>query len=452
LTFKLFYLDTSTRDEDVANIANGIRTALQLRGGPYFSSSARAISAYGNASNLATVERLISERTLQALPLSSSAPLRYSETGTTFLSTAENGTVRRVVPANQSHMEKMLVGSVSVDMNQPPASIYEDLIVRAGMNVIIDRAVREKPASRFHVEGLDLINTLDLLALQTSTFWQPINDSTIHVMNDTQQNRRDREQMQVKVIYLPDMVTVRTLNETMNLLRTGFSLRGIYQNEKHKSIVIKDTPLRVFLAERTIADLNKRFGKSTSVSLSLGSSNLVAEAGWLLNNAANARAKLDVKLRSRTTIRLNETPAAGFAALAELAGLKLAENSAIRQEAEIPFNLYAVDILDAIDLFAWQTRHFVQIVDEHTIRVVPDTTQMRRELEPMIDKTIYPADSEGAPGLLNVLRTAFSLRQIQLNEEKTGFVIRDTADNVAMAEKLIELLGTASPTDPVRPR
>jgi len=144
---------------------------------------------------------------------------------------------------------------------------------------------------------------------------------------------------------------------------------------------------------------------------------------------------------------MNGTPRKTFEALAELAGLKLAENSSISDTAEVPFNLYNVDILDALDLFAWQTRHFWQVVDDHTIRVIPDSPKIRRDLEPMIEKTIYPADPTEVTGLLNVLRTAFQLRQIQLND-KNAFVIRDTTENVALAERLIEILGPASPPAP----
>ena len=441
LTLKIFYLDAGVRDEVLANIANTVRTSLQIGGGLYFSASAKAITIYATPSAIAEAERMIAEMSLRNPPLPSSAPLRFG-LGTKFLSIAEGGKVRRVIPATESHMENVLKDTVSIDMTQSAGAIYENLALMGGMNVIIDRAVREIPASRFHVEGVDLINALDLLAIQTSTLWMPLNDSTIHVMRDTQQNRRDREAMQVKVIYLPEMATTTTLNETLNLLRTAFSLRGLYQSENHKAIVIRDTPLRVFLAERTIADLTKAFGKTTSTTLSAGGRSLLAESGWLLSNADNARPHLELKLRSRTTIRFNDTPKVIFSELADLAGLKVSDNSTIKQEPEIPFNLYNVDILDAIDLFAFQTRHFWQVVDEHTIRVIPDTPQMRRDLEPMIDKTIFPADTSKAPTLLNVLRTVFGLRQIFLND-KNGFEIHDTAENVALVEKLVELLGTA---------
>jgi hypothetical protein len=448
-TLKIFYLNASTKEEVVNEIVSTLRSRLQLRG-IYSSATGRAILVYDSPATLAQVEQVIAEISPQSLPLASTPPLRLPNpsAGTKFLSVAENAKVRRIVPSIQSHLENQLAG-LSVDMNQPPAAIYENLALQAGMNVIVDSQVRAKPALRFHVQGLDLVNALDLLALQTGTFWQPVNDSTIHVMEDTAQNRRDHERFVIKVIYLPELATTRMLNETTNVLRTALSFRGLYVDEKHKAIVMRDTPLRVFLAEKVTADLNKNFGRITAVSLTTDTNSFYSENGWVLGNASKARPKLDLKLRSRTTIRLNATPRKAFEELAELAGLKLAENSVINAAPEIPLNLYNVDILDAIDLLAWQTRYFWQVVDEHTIRVIPDTQQMRRDLEPMIEKTITPADptQPGATQLLNVLRTVFSLRQIML-DDKNAFVIRDSAENVALVEKLVEILGVPARTNP----
>jgi hypothetical protein len=81
-----------------------------------------------------------------------------------------------------------------------------------------------------------------------------------------------------------------------------------------------------------------------------------------------------------------------------------------------------------------------QVVDEHTIRVTPDVQGARRELELTAQKTIVPTDPTNAASLLNILRTAFGLRGVQL-DEKSNIVIRDLPDNVAMAEKLVEVLG-----------
>jgi hypothetical protein len=441
-TFRAFYLGRDVTRDVLSNTVTALRTRLQMRK-VFQQEGANAIAVWDTAANVAAAERIISEAGGQSLPLPTTMATAFPENSTFFLLISENSKVRRVVPSTQSHLENTLAGAVSIDMNSQAPSIYEDLGSRAGINVIFDRQMREKPASRFHVESLDLINALDLLALQTGTFWQPMNDSTIFVMDDNQQNRRDHDRFIVKVIFLPETATTNDLNGTLNLLRTSLGFRGIFQDDKHKALVIKDTPLRVFLAEKSVEDLNKRLGKPKSVALTTDTSSIYAENGWVLGNASAARPKLEVKLRNKTTVRLNEKPKTAFEALAALAGLQMTFDSRFVDSDAISFAATNVDILDALDLLAWQTRQFWQVVDQHTIRIVPDSQAIRREVEPRISKTIVPADPTGSPGLLNILRTVFSLRQINV-DEKNNILISDTADNVAIAEKLVEILGKGS--------
>jgi hypothetical protein len=79
---------------------------------------------------------------------------------------------------------------------------------------------------------------------------------------------------------------------------------------------------------------------------------------------------------------------------------------------------------DALDLLAWQTRHYWQVVDEHTIRVTPDVQTTRRAQEPTIEKTIVPTNLTNTNGLLNILRTVFGLRSVFL-DDKNNILLRD---------------------------
>ena len=92
---------------------------------------------------------------------------------------------------------------------------------------------------------MNIFEALDLVSLQTGSFWQPVNETTIIVMEDTQQNRRDFEDHIYKTIYLQNITSTNDLNQIMNVLRTAFSLRGIFQCEPGNAIVIHDTPARV---------------------------------------------------------------------------------------------------------------------------------------------------------------------------------------------------------------
>jgi len=437
-TLRTFYLGKDVPRDVLSSTVNALRARLQMRS-VFQQEGANAIVVWDTAANVAAAERIIAEVEGQRLPLPTTTATAFPINNTLFLLISENGKVRRVVPSTQSHLENTLTGAVSVDIHSSARPIYEDLAARAGLNVIFDSQMRERPATRFHVESLDFINALDLLALQTGTFWQPMNDSTIYVMDDNQQNRRDRDRFIAKVIFLPETATTNDLNGTLNLMRTSLGFRGIFQDSRQKAIVIKDTPLRVFLAEKVVEDLHKQLGKSKSVLLTTESS-IYAENGWILGNAAAARPKLEVKLRNETTVRLNKNTKAAFETLAELAGLQVTFDPRFVDSDAISFAATNVDILDALDLLAWQTRQFWQVVDQHTIRVVPDSQAARRELELTVQKTIVPADPTAAAGLLNILRTVFALRAVQ-TDEKNNIIIRDNPDNVAIAEKLVEILG-----------
>jgi hypothetical protein len=437
-TFKIVYLPNAT-PQQFTDISTAAR-ARQLRGF-YASDPHKAVALFGTPPSIAAAEQLISEITKESLPLRASAPVAIPENGTIFELASENGKTRRVVPANRTYLENTL-SEVSVDMNQPAPMVYEDLITRAGLNVIFDRSMTAKPAGRFHVEGVSFVNALDLLALQTGTFWIPISESVFYVTDDNQQNRRDREQFTAKVIYFPERTPDIRVNDAMNVLRTSLSIRGIFQfmSDERKAAVIKDTPLRVALVEKVIADLVKDLGKPTSVVVTTDTSSYYAENGWVFGFAKEARSKMEIKLRGKTTVRLKETPKVAFEKLAELAGVEVVFDKAFSDGPENPFNATNVDVLDAFDLLAWQTRTFLTVVDQHTIRVTRDTQQTRRDQQPMVEKTIVPSNITNTNLLLNVLRTTLSLRTVSV-DPKNNILIRDIADNVALAEKLVEILG-----------
>jgi general secretion pathway protein D len=135
-------------------------------------------------------------------------------------------------------------------------TIYENLSAQAGFQVIFGRNFPTRTAT-VEMQDVNIFEALDLVALQTGTFWQPINETTIIIYEDTQQNRRDFEDHVYKTIYLQNVTSTNDLNQIMNVLRTAFSLRGIYQFEPGNAIVVHDTPQKVALVENVISSLDK---------------------------------------------------------------------------------------------------------------------------------------------------------------------------------------------------
>jgi general secretion pathway protein D len=153
-------------------------------------------------------------------------------------------------------LKTTLKDRITVKTTGTMRQIYENVAGAAGLQVIFGRNPRQTNAT-IELTDVNLFEALDIVALQTTTFWQPVNETTIMVMEDNQQNRRDFEDHIMKTIYLTNVTTTNDLNQILNVLRTALSLRGIFQYEPGNAIVIHDTPARVAMAERVIKALDK---------------------------------------------------------------------------------------------------------------------------------------------------------------------------------------------------
>jgi general secretion pathway protein D len=191
---------------------------------------------------MADVDRLLSSRS-QSLP---EPPLDFEKMTAAATTNPNLG----------AQMKTNLTERITFRMSAPMRTIFENLAAQAGLQVIFHRQYPTRN-SVIELQDVNIFEALDLVSLQTGSFWQPINETTIFVAEDTQQNRRDLEDHIYKTIYLSNITSVNDLNQIMNVLRTAFSLRGIYQFEPGNAIVIHDTPSRVALVERLIKALDK---------------------------------------------------------------------------------------------------------------------------------------------------------------------------------------------------
>jgi type II secretory pathway component GspD/PulD (secretin) len=313
--------------------------------------------------------------------------------------------------------------------------IYGNLAAMAGVALLPPAIARNLT---FEVKDQDIFDALDLLAQQSSTFWMPLDSRTIQVVEDTQQNRRDYDRLVARTIYLPPTTSTNELNLIMNVLRTSLSMRGIYQYEGAKAILVRDTPGRVALTERLIRHLNVREGEVTSVSLSAPG---LTETG-IRGSASVARPML------RTTpglisVNMNQDVRQSYEALARMAGLTVSFDPRVAAVGAVRFNVSGVDALDALDYLSFQTRTFWKVVDDHTILVAPDTPQAHTELDARLGKVFYLTNANvtaATIGIVNALRTALSLRQV-FEQAGTGAIeMWDTPQRLAFVEQVIASL------------
>ncbi len=82
--------------------------------------------------------------------------------------------------------------------------------------------------------------------------------------------------------------------------------------------------------------------------------------------------------------------------------------------------------------------HFYKVLDEHSIIIAEDTPQNRREYEDLVIKTFFLSNAD-VKEIDKLLRSLIEARRLSTNEQLNAITLRDTADKVAIAEKLINI-------------
>ncbi len=134
--------------------------------------------------------------------------------------------------------------------------IFDTIGKLAGMSIIYDPDFisRRIPVDFVNVT---LAEALDLVALQTKTFWKPVTSNAVFIIPDTPQKRKDYEEQVVRTFYLANTLTPNELTEVVTALRNLLDMRRIQQNNAMNAIVVRDTPDKVAVAEKVIRDIDK---------------------------------------------------------------------------------------------------------------------------------------------------------------------------------------------------
>ena len=92
----------------------------------------------------------------------------------------------------------------------------------------------------------------------------------------------------------------------------------------------------------------------------------------------------------------------------------------------------------ALETAMRQAGHFYKIIDEKTILIAQDTQQNRKEYEDLVIRTFFLSNGD-VKDVSAMVRSILDLRRLGTIPALNAIVIRDTADKVAVAERLIEV-------------
>ena len=106
------------------------------------------------------------------------------------------------------------------------------------------------------------------------------------------------------------------------------------------------------------------------------------------------------------------------------------------KDDRIPVELRDVTAERALEIVMQAAGHFYKVLDEKTIIIAEDTPQNRREYEDLVIKTFFLSNAE-VKDVDKLLRSLIEARRLATNEQLNAITLRDTADKVAIAERLI---------------
>ena len=107
------------------------------------------------------------------------------------------------------------------------------------------------------------------------------------------------------------------------------------------------------------------------------------------------------------------------------------------KDQEINIELKDVTAQTALETLMRAAGHFYKVLDEHTILIAADTPQNRRIYEDLVIQNFFLSNAE-VKDMMTILRSLVDAKKIATNDQLNAIIVRDTADKVKVAERIIE--------------
>ena len=128
--------------------------------------------------------------------------------------------------------------------------VFEALSRTSGINVLLDKDVKPDLKASIFVRDVSVGDTIDLILLQNQLEKKIISENTVFIYPSTPAKLKDYQDLKVRSFHLTNADPKQMLTMIKTLLKT----KDIFIHEKTNSIVMRDTPDAIRLAEKLVAD------------------------------------------------------------------------------------------------------------------------------------------------------------------------------------------------------
>ena len=109
------------------------------------------------------------------------------------------------------------------------------------------------------------------------------------------------------------------------------------------------------------------------------------------------------------------------------------------KDQELAIELRDVTAQIALETLMRAAGHFYKVIDEHSILIAADNQQNRKTYEDLVIQTFFLSNAE-VKDVLTLLRSLIGAKNVATNEQLNAVTIRDTADKVRVAQRIIEAI------------
>jgi general secretion pathway protein D len=145
---------------------------------------------------------------------------------------------------------------ITLKLTEDTKMIYETVGKLAGINVLFDPDYTSRRV-KVELNGVTLEEALQIIALESKTFWRPVTPNTIFIASDTPAKRKDLEQSVIKTFYLANLSQPTELQDVVNALRQILEISRVQPLPSQGALVVRGTPDQIALASKLVGDLDK---------------------------------------------------------------------------------------------------------------------------------------------------------------------------------------------------
>lgn len=125
-----------------------------------------------------------------------------------------------------------------------------------------------------------------------------------------------------------------------------------------------------------------------------------------------------------------------YKALGDAAGINVIFDPQLKDD-NVAIVLTNMEFQRALETLMRQENHFYKVIDERTILIAADNPANRKTYEDLVIRTFFLSNAD-VTEVANALRSLLQTTRISVNKAENSITLRDTADKVAIAERIVE--------------